>query len=257
MSGDIHLKNMGNELKTICKYHYVITCGKDPDAVERQQYMNNIFNLMDIKFTFFEICSEEDVQPFVSKMIGYYDRKINRVMREIMFVKSKYKRTMTMISYYILWCQCQVMHPNDNVMIWEDSVILNTSLTTNTCLDIIKDCILNLPSYDMFLLGHFPKQFKTDYIDDGKYRLKCQTPVNGYKEISRHLLKLNYGFPCGIIIYSPSGINKLVENFENNFKTTTIHPFESFIANMMDKSSVYCVNPSVFGQILDNDPAIW
>lgn len=211
---------------------------------------------MGIPFIFFDKCVSKDVEStLATRMIGYYNR--NSLYREMDFIKNKYKRSAVMVTYYILWSHCLVHHSGENVMIWEDSIVINTNL----CREIFANTISGWanevpPTYDLLLLGHFPQQFKTYYYDDGKYRIKNNVPVDGYKHFSDHLLQLKYSFPSGCIIYTPKGLRKLISHFEKNVITNQIYPVECFIANMMDELDTYCVNPSLVGQLLDSDSVV-
>ena len=262
---NVVLKELGKTLSKIVKHHFVIRSKNDPDTLFRQKYIIDLFRSMGIEhnslaednvsFTFFEICSEDDVDPlFLRKIIGHYIR--NNGNREYEFIKSKYKRATLILTYYLLWEHCQHIYPNENIMIWEDSVVINNKLLNETFLDILNQ--IKIPEqFDLLLLGHFFQKFRTYYCDDGRSRLKCDVPINGYCCFnSQYLLKLSYGFQSGTVIYSPNGIDKLIKEFETMVEDKNIYPIECFIAGMMDKMDVYCITPSLFGQILDFDSVV-
>ena len=249
------LRDTGNILRTLSLHHYIITIGSSP----QQEYISALFSSMGLEYHFFDMCSEENLQiPLVSRMVGFFNRKIqNTNLREFLFERTKCERTATLITYYMLWTHCMYKHPAEPVAIWEDSVIINSSLTHEAFGDIIKDFARNLPQYDLLLLGQFPQQFKTSYHDDGKSRWKCSVPINGYTHISEHLLQLTYSFPSGASIYSPRCIDKMLDEVESMLESgNAIYPLECFIADRMASLSTYCVNPPLFGQMLDKDSVI-
>jgi len=247
---------LGTELKSLSTRHFVITSGHDPGS---QAYVTDLFNLMGIEFVFFNLCSDEDVKHVVYKMVGHYDTRIpSYFLREHNFVKSKYARTVLMITYYIIWTQCRTEFPTENVTIWDESIVLNNNISQNDFAIILQSSVSYLPpTYDILLLGHFPQKFKTCYIDDGRSRLKCDMPVTGHEFVSDYLLKLTYGFPSGACIYTPRGIVALINKFEKELASRIIYPLECFIANTMKDLDVYCVNPSIFGQMLDDDSIVF
>jgi hypothetical protein len=249
------MNTFGRELKKIVHHHYVITTTADIDAYK---HITDLFLSMDIKFKFFEMCTPGEVpQAFVSKTIGNYNRR--KYMRDYDFVNSKYTRARMLLTYYILWCHCQKVHPGETVMIWEDSIVLNNSLSEDEFIYVLSSSVDEFTNlkYDIILLGHFHQQFKTYYTDDGKSRIKCDIPVNGYSHFSQNLLKLDYSFPAGATIYSPRGLDRLIKGFEEMVKGKLIYPIQCFIANMMEGDfEAYGVIYPLFGQLLEYDSIV-
>lgn len=250
------LRDVGTELRSLSSRHFVITSRNDPDS---QAYVTDLFKLMDVEFVFFNLCSDQDVRNAVNKMIGHYDTRIpSYFLREHNFVKSKYARTELMITYYIIWVHCRTEFPNETVTIWDESIVLNYNISQTDFALILRSSLCCLPPlYDILLLGHFPQKFKTSYIDDGRSRLKCDMPVVGHEFVTDYLLKLKYGFPSGACVYTPRGIASLINKFENELSSRILYPFECFIANTMEDLEVYCINPSIFGQLLDEDSIVF
>ena len=250
------LRDVATELRSLSTRHFVITSRNDPSS---KAYVTDLFKLMDVEFEFFNLCSGEDVKQFVYKMIGHYDMRIpSYFLREHMFVNSKDARTALMITYYIIWTHCRAAFPTENITIWDESIVLNSNISQNDFAIILQSSLSYLPqTYDMLLLGHFPQKFKTCYIDDGRSRLKCDMPVTGHEFVSDYLLKLTYGFPSGACVYTPRGVSSLINKFETELSSRIIYPLECFIANTMGDLEVYCVNPSIFGQLLDEDSIVF
>ena len=222
-----------------------------------EHFIADIFACMGLSFMFVEMCSPAEAAPFVANMVGCFNARIaNRFARESRFITSKYDRSIKLLTYYILWNRCIKAHPHENVMIWEDSVIVNTLISSGAYLESLYEYCDNLPQFDMLLLGYFPQPFKTVYPDDGRSRMKCDIPVCGYAVISEHMLKLSYAMPSGATIYSPRGLAKLVDGIEAMMAEPLIYPFECFLAGMMGAMAVYAPCPALFGQIVPADSVI-